>query len=170
MIAFRAIKPGKPFQSSIFREEVTREADAIRRDMLDDFKRTTATWEHKVKFTSKVQSGAAVGGVSVAVSTTDKIYRYVDQGTKRHPIPKKPFPKKGKRLWFQTGYKAKTSPNVILSTPGGPVGPFVPARQVMHPGTAPRNFSKVIKQSYTKEFRRRVQNALDRAARRFNSQ
>jgi hypothetical protein len=164
MIVIRAIKPGKPFQSSIFRDEVKREAEAIRKDILDDFKRTTATWQHKPKFTSKVEMGATVGGVKIEVSTKDTIYGYVDQGTRPHIIR----PKRKKALAFPGGqYKPKTQPQVILSTPGGVGGKTIVRPEVHHPGTKARNFSKVIKQSYSKTFRARMQNALDRAARRF---
>lgn len=164
MILVRPIKPGKPLQSSIFREEVTREANAIRKDLLDDFERTTKTWKHKVKFTGMVKVGSAAGGVSIEVSTKDKIYGYVDRGTRKHPIPKQPK-RKGTLAWHP-GSSPKTEPNVILSTPGSPGRGWRFAKQVQHPGTKARNFSKVIKQSYQKEFRNRMQNALDRFARR----
>lgn len=163
MIIVRAIKPGRPFQSSIFRDEVRREADAVRRDMLDDFQRTTATWKHKVKFTSKVSANAAAGGVRIEVSTKDRVYGYVDEGTRPHIIR----PKRAKALAFPGGkYKPKTQPQVILSTPGGSSGKTVVRPEVHHPGTEARKFSETIKKSYSKEFRRRMQNALDRFARR----
>lgn len=153
MIIVRAIKPGKPFQSSIFRDEVRREADAVRKDMLDDFNRTTATWQHKVRFTSKVQASAGAGGVRIEVSTKDPIYGYIDQGTRVRYATMSP------------DFSPKTQPDVILSVPGKGRRLFVNKKRP-RPGIKARNFSKIIAKSYFKEFRRRMQNALDRFARR----
>lgn len=164
MALFRAIKPAHAFKSSIFREEIARDAEAIRKAMLEDFERTVKTWEHKVKFKSGVESGASVGGVRIEVFTTDKVYGYVDEGTKPHAIRPK---RKGYPLRFEVGGKPKTEPNVILSTNGERGSATVWAQMVHHPGTKAREFTKTIAKSYSKEFRQRMQNALDRAARRF---
>lgn len=164
MILMRAIKPTKPFQSSIFRDEVKKEADAIRKDILDDFQRTTKTWKDKPVFASKVDMGADVGGVRIQVATDDPIYGYVDEGTRPHDI----YPKRKRALAFQSKYKAKTQPNVILSTPGGASGDTLVRPHVHHPGTKARHFVQIIKRSYAPEFQRRIKNALERAARRFN--
>lgn len=151
MIICRAIKPRKPFQSSIFRDEVQREANAVRKDMLDDFKRTVRTWQHKVTFSSKVDF---VGGVRIQVATDDPIYRYIDQGTKVRYATMSP------------DFEAKTEPQVILSTPGRGGKLFV-NKKYPRPGIKARQFTKTIYKSYSKEFRRRIENALDRAGRRF---
>lgn len=92
MIVFRSIKPAKPFKSSIFRDELKTAAAQMEKKILADFEKTTATWEHDVKFKASVEAGAAAGGVGVEVTTKDKVYGYVDEGTRPHIIrPKKLF-------------------------------------------------------------------------------
>lgn len=144
MIVVRAIKTGKPFQSSIFRDEVNTAAKEIQKDMLDDFKRTTKTWKHKPTFSAKVDYGASVGGVRIQVATDDPIYGYVDLGTKPHIIKPR---KKGYPLKFQTGGQPKTEPEVILSVPGRVGKNTARAMVVHHPGTKARKFTKVIANS-----------------------
>lgn len=162
MILVRTVKPGKPFQSSIFRAEVTESANAIKRGMLADFKKTTETWNDKPTFDAKVDSGAAVGGVRIQIATDDPVYGYVDEGTKPHVIRAK----KG-ALAFRGGkYRAKTRPRFIGSTSGGARGKMVYARAVHHPGTKKREFTKTIADKWKGDFQKEIKNALARAARR----
>ncbi len=166
MILMRVIKPGKPFQSSVFREEVKNSANAIKREILADFKKTTATWQHKPTFGYKVDEGAAVGGVRIQVATDDVIYGFVDEGTRKHKIPKYPLPP-GKFLAFPGGkYRAKTKPRVIGSSAGGASGKLVFRKQVTHPGTKARKFTETIRDKWKTEFQREMKNALARAVRR----
>lgn len=105
----------------------------------DDFKRTVKTWRKAAKF-KKVGPKRYRDGSAVTISTNDEIYFYLDEGTKAHIIK----PRRAKRLGFRTGYKAKTRPGVIGSRAGGPSGPFVTPKQVMHPGFPARKFAKTI--------------------------
>lgn len=153
MIVARVIKSGKPFKSSIFRDEIKAEAKEIQKDMLDDFKRTTKTWKHQPEFSAKVDYGSAVGGVRIQIATDDPIYKYIDEGTKvRYATMTRDF-------------QAKTEPNVILSTPGKGGVLFVNKKRP-RPGIKARKFTKIIAKSYKPEFSRRIKNALERAARR----
>ncbi len=153
MMTFRKIGNPRAFQSSIARNEFRKAAEELRSAMLDDFERTTATWEHKVKWESKVEVGASVGGIKVAVFTTDPIYKFIDKGTRvRYAVMSKDF-------------KAKTEPNVILSTPGKGRRLFV-SKKHPRPGIKARNFTKIIKRTQEKEFRKTVENAMRRFARR----
>lgn len=162
MIVMRAIKPGKPFQSSVFREEALAAAKTAEKGMLADFKKTVATWNDKPTFSAKVDQGAAVGGVRIQIGTDDPVYGYVDEGTKPHLIKAK----KG-ALAFRGGkYRAKTRPRVIGSTSGGATGKTVYARAVHHPGTKKREFTKTIANKWKVDFQKEIKNALARAARR----
>lgn len=106
----------------------------------DDFKKTVRTWRRKVGF-SKVGPRNVGGGVlAVDVFTEDEIYFFVERGTKAHIIR----PRNAARLSFRSGYSAKTRPGVVGSRAGGPKGPFVTARAVLHPGTQARNFAPTI--------------------------
>lgn len=121
--------------------------DALERgieDALDDaseyaqelFEKTTATWETKVNFTiNKTKNGRTVG-------TRSTIYKYVDLGTKAHEITAK----RADALVFQFGAarRAKTKPSVISSYKGNAGDTWRSKKSVQHPGTEPRNFTKII--------------------------
>ncbi|MDX2140300.1 MAG: hypothetical protein SF123_19595 [Chloroflexota bacterium] len=120
-----------------------------------DFNATVRTWKRKPTFTITTDSKGVI-----SVSTDNPIYGYVNYGTKPHIIR----PKRGKYLWFQTGYKAKTRPRVISSSNGGASGKLARAKQVRHPGTAARQFDKIIaerrRKTYVEEMRKAVQRSL----------
>lgn len=100
---------------------------------LKDLEGAVRTWKHKPGF--KITRDTD----STSVGTDDKIFGYVDGGTKPHTIrPKK------KRLKFQGGFTAKSRPGSLSSGAGGKSGGFVFAKVVHHPGTKARHFSKLV--------------------------
>lgn len=105
---------------------------------LSDLQATTQTWVHKPKFDVTITKDG--GDYSVTAGTDDVIYGYVNDGTKPHEIK----PKRSKYLHFQSGYKAKTTPGVIKSIPGGAFGNDVFSRGVYHPGFIGRKFDEAI--------------------------
>ena len=161
MIVARAIKPATPFKSSVFREELLKAAKVIEQDALKDFNKTTANWKHKVVFTGKIES-TGTQSIKIIISTKDKIWGYVDEGTKPHIIKAKT--RRG--LLFKAGSKPKTTPDVVGTFPGQTGTDWVNKMQVKHPGTEPRNFTKHIAKTTQSELNREVKNALARAARR----
>lgn len=109
------------------------------KDIRADLERSTATWQHDVKFdvTTQIQGR----NIQTTVGTDDEIFGYVDQGTRPHAIaPKRP----GYPLRFQAKYQAKTTPGQIWSKPGGALGPFVRAMSVWHPGTKARKILETV--------------------------
>ena len=161
MIVVRVIKPGRPFQSSIFRDEMKKAAETIKKDILTDYKRTYVTWKHKPTFSSKVDVNAQ-NGIRIQVATDNVIYGYVDEGTRPHIIKAKT----PRGLLFKTGGQPKTDPNVIQAFPGRSGTDWKNKMQVNHPGTEPRNFTKHIAKTYKPELAREVKNALARFVRR----
>jgi hypothetical protein len=127
-------------------------------DVKDDFEKTTETWEHRVRFVEHLQVGPNV--IESSVLTDDEIYGYVDRGTRPHLI----LPVRAKALRFQSGYKAKTVPNVIGSQAGGPFGDDVFSLGVRHPGTEPRNFDRNIYDKWKPIFKQRMLAAMKVAA------
>lgn len=120
-------------------------------EMRGDFEQTTATWKDRVRFViEKDRRG-------YRVFTKDDIYRFVDEGTRPHIIRAK----RAKVLAFQGGYAAKTRPGVIGSTAGGPSGGMQYAKEVHHPGTQARRFTKIIYAKWQKLVARRVQKAIN---------
>lgn len=153
MIAARSIKPAKPFQSSVFREEIIKAAKEIEKNALADFKKTVANWQHKPKFSAKILTGAFAGGVQIQAATDDAIYDYIDEGTKvRYATMSK-------------DWKSKTEPNVVGTFPGKGKRLFVNKKRP-RPGIKARNFTKHIAKTTKAELARVTKNALARAARR----
>ena len=167
MIVAKAIKPGR-FRSEAFTQAITAAANEAAKEIQKDFEATTKTWSHKPQFVKEVDTKTSP--VQVLVGTDDEIYRYVDEGTKPHPIFAGIYTGKSnkKALRFQWGgkgsYRAKTSPGVIGSKAGGPSGPFVAFPFVQHPGTKARNFDITIQKKWTPRFKRLMEQALSAGA------
>lgn len=125
--------------------------DGTAKDIKVDYLVTIETWKHKPKFVIEKS-----GQYQRDIFTEDEIYGYVTGGTRPHEIRAKNAP----RLAFQTGYSAKTRPNVIRSNVGGRSGPTVFAMSVHHPGTEARNFEDVITEKWAKEWPRNLQRAI----------
>jgi hypothetical protein len=133
-------------------------ADAGKLGLRDaaDFEKTTATWEHDVEFGIKEQStGFLVGPTGGA---TD-IYGYVEHGTRAHQI----VARRAKRLRFSPGGSAKTRPGFVGSTSGSAGSGVVFRRMVMHPGTKPRGFSKLIKAKWQVQALRLIERRIREA-------
>lgn len=161
-IQVKIIKPER-LKSQAFARAIREAALEAANDIELDFTYTVSSWDHAVRFEKEV----AITGdaVEVLVGTDDKIYGYVNDGTKPHLI----FPRSGKALRFQWGgkgsYKAKTQPRRISSGPGGPSGPMVHMAYVQHPGTDAREFDKEIEKKWRKPYRRRIEQAMAEGAR-----
>jgi len=120
-----------------------------------DFDVTTQTWDARPDFAITEHAYGR------KVATANRIYGYVEHGTPPHIIR----PRGRGRLSFGTPYRAKTAPGVIGSTGGGSGGNRVLARVVRHPGTAPRNFAKTIRDKWAKRLPEQVQRAIASAIR-----
>jgi len=155
-LVYKIIKPSR-LREDALRLTLLNEVRKVGTQIKADFEKTTATWDHKVVFEEQISLS---GGPQVEVYTTDKIYGYVDRGTRPHIIR----PVKAKALRFQSGYKAKTMPGVIGSQGGGSFGDTVFSKGVQHPGNAPRNFSKEIEKAWTPKFKRAMEAAMSQAA------
>ena len=123
-----------------------------------EYQQTTRTWAHKPVF--KISGLSLRGQVArITVSTTDRIYGYVDRGTRRHVIePRSPVSISGRpsSLRFRPGYRRKTRPRHIGSSAGGRFGAYVYPVSVTHPGIKARGFTPLI--------RRRAQRRLNASA------
>jgi len=155
-ISMKAILP-LPLLTNAMQAAIVADQLKMAEDIKVDFEKTVGTWEHKpkmqvrVKYPIRLMKGSATLETKVGPDPLDpdtQIFSYVDSGT-RGPYP---IPKAGnttaKTLHFQWGgkgsYKAKTKPRTLGSTGGGPSGPIVSFKRVMHPGIKAREFSKTI--------------------------
>lgn len=107
--------------------------------ILRDLQSTVRTWKHKPTFYVVIHKTS--GEYAIIAGTDNLIYKFVDGGTKAHPIRAKRSP----YLVFQGGYTAKTRVNIIGSQEGGASGDWVKKQEVQHPGTKARNFIIRIK-------------------------
>lgn len=149
----------KKLNIDAMRKIIEDEVKSIADDIEADFKKTTATWDHKPQFDKEVQIGP--GEIAILVGTDDEIYNYVDQGTRPHKIkPKKP----GGVLAFQSIYTAKTVPKIVDSGSGGSSGSTVFTTGVNHPGTKARKFSEAIAEDWEPEFKKRMEMAFSKAS------
>jgi len=147
-IIIKTVKPKKRNQK-FFRWEFSKSMTQTGKDMLKDFKKTTKTWNTKPEF--EVLKDLNPPDYSVLVGTDDKIYGYVDEGTKvRRAIMSKDF-------------IAKTTPNVIDSRPGRGGVVFI-SKKVARPGIKARNFAKLIGKKWKKPFKTRMEKAMKAAA------
>lgn len=163
MLAMKAIKPQRMRDDRLrlaLLNATRRAGTAIRRD----FAKTTATWEHKPTF-EEIISLTGPGPV-IVVGTDDKIYRYVNDGTRPHPIFAGIYTGKSnkKALRFAPGSQPKTQPRVIGSTPGAPGSGVVMTPYVQHPGTKAREFDEEIARIWKIKFKRWMEDAMREAA------
>jgi hypothetical protein len=106
---------------------------------LEDFRKTTATWSKQPDFTTKEQKDG------VLIGTDNDVWNMLDKGTRAHRI----IARRGKRLRFSGGFRAKTRPGFIGSQSGGSgTGGPVFVQSIDHPGTVARSWSKLIAAKY----------------------
>lgn len=164
-IRIEAIRPRKSpvINVKAFEREIRAAVDKTADGMLADFKKTTRTWRTDVKFYARPKGGQlGRRDMVITIYTNSQIYQYVEAGTKPHPIR----PKKAKALRFLSNYRAKTRAGFIGSSAGGTSGNPVFAKEVMHPGTKARNFAAIIAKKHTPRFKKNVDAAMARAAKR----
>lgn len=161
MIAWKEIRP-KRFDSEAFRREIVAAIEKAAEDVLEDFEKTTATWNHKPDFEKLTQENPP----TLFISTDDEIYGYVDRGTKPHIIWAGIYTGRSnkKALAFPSSSTPKTTPRIIGSTAGSRSSEKVVRPYVNHPGTKPRHFEEVIEKKWRPLFKRRMEAAMSRAA------
>lgn len=103
-VLFKAVRPKNLPSIPRFRGLILQAERKTQELVIEDMKKTTATWEHPVEFYGKVSYKA--GNTYVAVDTPDKVWHYLDKGTaERWAIMSNPF-------------VPKTSPGWLGSRPG----------------------------------------------------
>lgn len=142
----------------IAQTELRREVVNVKRELA----LPTRRWVRKVEFYDKQATGAASSGIEVG--TPDKIYGYVDKGTRPHIIR----PRKAKALAFNSQFKAKTKPDSLNSSAGKNAPPKVYAQEVRHPGSKARGFTKLVLKRSKARFPQAVDKAIRLAVARSN--
>lgn len=101
----------------------------------------TATWNPRPPITVQVlQGGSGYRGLKLGVRVDSPHFHFVDKGTRAHWI----FPKgEGYPLRFNATFRPKSRPNSLRAYQGFSGPPVVRRWGVYHPGTQPRNFTKL---------------------------
>lgn len=168
-------RAGHPNFMRIASEVLAEMQNNVGPEVLAYFERITARWQHKPRFSAYY--AVTRQGTSVSIEPEGEnaqIWQYVSRGTRPHLIPKGGAAAqraKGYRLRFQWGgpgsYKPKTSPGGHYGGPGTVTGGKTTYRwQVNHPGNKARDFEKHIARWYGPKFKRRIENAMRRGARK----
>lgn len=164
-VLVKAIRPSKLKEKGL-RLELLNAMRKAGTTIKKDFEKTTETWEKKPEF--ELVISLRKPGPAILVDTDNEIYRYVNDGTKPHPIFAGIFTGKSKKrvLSFPSQFTPKTKVRQLRSFRGFKGGPNVQRPFVQHPGTEARRFDEVIRKKRTPWFKRRMERAMRRAARK----
>ena len=154
-IKFKPIIPTKLNDKAI-RDHLRAGLNDTANGILLDFEAYTATWKHKVKFRKSVS--VQENHTHMMVETDDDIFRFVNDGTKDHDIPK--TPKQSGALAFPSQFVPKTQPGWIVSSKGYRGGKTWFAKQVHHPGTKARHVVEALEKKWQLAFWRRMDKAM----------
>jgi len=155
MIKIAAIKPSaKAIKFSRFADAAKLGLKDAAEAAVEDFEKTSATWNHSPDFVMKeIADGYKVG-------TKDDIWNMLDHGTRAHMI----IARRAKRLRFGVGGSPKTRPGFVGSTGGRQGSEVKYAQSVQHPGTTARAWSKLIAEKYRVQMGRYIQERMKEAA------
>lgn len=157
----KAIKPNKPPSwSKDMAKGLVDTTNAMLNTIKHDFERTTNGWRTDVKFTIQ-KAKTSANGITGSAGTDNKIYGYVNDGTRPHIIR----PKRAKALRFRSGYRPKTRFRTLISVSGaGAYGPYAYAQVVHHPGTKPREFDYTIADMRQHDYEKACRAVITKAA------
>jgi hypothetical protein len=160
----KAIIPPK-FDEKAMMDVLAREFRKYAPFLVADFERTVNKWRgDRPTFTPVVTPRGREWTLTIRLAGPDqgrKKWGYVNYGTAPHVIrPKGDYP-----LRFRSGYRAGSRPNTISTIAPQSYGDEVRAREVHHPGSAPRNWHKIIIREHEKPFTAWMQAAMGHAAR-----
>jgi hypothetical protein len=131
------------------RADIRRANQNTARDIRRELEKTTQTWDHEVKFQQITNVGE---WAEVLIGTDDKIWKWLDQGTRV------------RYAHMTSDFEAKTTPDWVGSRPGKGGVAFIDTRHPL-PGIKARNWSTILTQKHMPKHKKRVQDAMRRAAR-----
>lgn len=160
-------------RSKLGRKLMNKALDGLAKEVIKPkFEDVVSDWNTEVTFRNTKKAGYKVLRIEVRPHKNKRIFEYVDRGTRPHKIkPKRRRPKSKTKasLAFKTNYSARTAPIAQAHVGSGQAsGPWVFAKEVNHPGTKARKFSKTIHEEVKPEFRRRTENVFRQLARRLH--
>jgi hypothetical protein len=132
------------------------------RVLLKDMEQLTSTWDDEPKYVVRTHVSARVPSPSVEVYTTDQRWKWIDKGTRPHPIWAGAFTgrSKARTLAFPSAFAPKSRPNKLRAYPGKRGGPMVYTPYVEHPGIKARNWTRLMEKKHEKRFKRAMEKAM----------
>jgi hypothetical protein len=163
----KAIKPAKLKQDA-FRLAFLSELHRVARLMKADLDSCTETWEHKPTWETQitVRGGPALYMALTGEGEGNRIFQYVDKGTRPHEIWAGWWTGKSAKKWlaFPSNFTPKTQPGVIGSSAGASGGETLYRTHVSHPGTEARRFTDVLQERWEPLFRQHMEDAMREGA------
>ncbi len=163
VLKFKPIIP-RGIDPKVFERELKAEKKKIAKEIKADFEKTTRTWESNVQFIE--QTKLEGDKWDLKISTRNKIWHYVNEGTKKHMI----VARRARALRFKEYSIPKSfAPGFLagagnlISGPGASFGNDVYTPYVNHPGTKARKFSITITNMWRKRYYDRMRAAMKRA-------
>lgn len=149
-------------QKKFIASEIEFELRSTGQELKTSHDKVTRDWTHRPTFRSQTTNTPAFKSVKIVPQGQHKlIWKYVDLGTKPHPIPLSP--KATGFLKFQTGYSARTAPVAKFNQgTGRKFGAWVTVKTVKHPGNKPRKFSETFLEELSPSFEDRINAAVKR--------
>lgn len=163
-------KPRSPkVQYETVRREVVKKLEPVAQTAVVSRRKVVANWKNKPDFAYKIS--VKPGAIRVIVNltrpkpvkdsniNTNTLWKFINKGTKAHPIKARRKP----LLKFKSGgkgsYQAKTGANPArYGGPGKVLSPqWVAKKEVQHPGFPGREFEEAI----NKDLRPKFNNAID---------
>lgn len=171
-VLFRNVRSGKRRAlltelNSIARKELEQALDQeVKPALVKSHELVVANWEHKPGFASRKYVTPQLIALGVyPTGENAKIWTFVDQGTRPHPITARRAP----RLIFQAGeYVPKTMARPARTVSGGGYvknPKLVAPVTVQHPGTEAREFTVTIAEDIKPDFKRTIENVFRRISR-----
>jgi len=150
------------------RDRIVREIDESFKDIKEDFDKTHDTWDTEVNFKYEKSDNGRVA--RFAYYTDNKVYGYVNNGTKPHRIPKSGVTYMRFDWAGEPGHHIpRTHPRTIASGDwdiGGLPVRWSGVGSVNHPGIEARNFDEVIAGKHENKINERIKRVAHEFTRR----
>lgn len=177
IVLFRNVRSGKRKAAlldldNIVRKEIDKVMEKqVKPTLIKSHELIVRDWNTSIGFQARKFITSTKISVSIFPTGPNKrIWFFVDRGTKRHPMPAV----SGKFMVFQAGgtYNPKTLPSPARTVSGG--GNVTGGTKVItkgrkaftHPGSKARNFTKTIAEDIKPGFKRVIENAFRRTAKK----
>jgi len=147
--------------------------DVIKPRFVKEFNDIVGNWEHRPRFSSRkrlTSNSTTVYVFPTGSKEVKDIWNWNVEGTPAHDIQVRTAPQL-RFIWGGRGsYQPKTGPGGTFFGGPGTVrnGVWVGFDRVHHPGTAPREWPKVVREKLKDWYSREVGNAWSRAARKMD--